>query len=280
MVNEASSEIAKRTDLVPEVGIILGTGLGGLTDRIEITCEIAYPEIPHFVSSTVETHQGRLLLGTLNGRNVVAMQGRFHYYEGYSMQQITFPVRVIKALGAETMIVSNAGGGMNPQFEKGDLILIEDHINLLGDNPLIGPNDDRLGIRFPDMCEPYSRVLIRLAEQVALEEKIPVKKGVYVAVPGPNLETRAEYRFLRGIGADVVGMSTVPEVIAAVHSGLRVLGGRGGGTQAHSSDRQGSGSPVTFAVVPHAYLRYPVARLPFHFYVPAEPRLLPGLGHC
>lgn len=224
MVNEASSEIAKRTDLVPEVGIILGTGLGGLTDRIEITCEIAYPEIPHFVSSTVETHQGRLLLGTLNGRKVVAMQGRFHYYEGYSMQQITFPVRVIKALGAETMIVSNAGGGMNPQFEKGDLILIEDHINLLGDNPLIGPNDDRLGIRFPDMCEPYSRVLIRLAEQVALEEKIPVKKGVYVAVPGPNLETRAEYRFLRGIGADVVGMSTVPEVIAAVHSGLRVLG--------------------------------------------------------
>ena len=224
MVNEASSEIAKRTDLVPEVGIILGTGLGGLTDRIEITCEIAYPEIPHFVSSTVETHQGRLLLGTLNGRKVVAMQGRFHYYEGYSMQQITFPVRVIKALGAETMIVSNAGGGMNPQFEKGDLILIEDHINLLGDNPLIGPNDDRLGIRFPDMCEPYSRELIRLAEQVALEEKIPVKKGVYVAVPGPNLETRAEYRFLRGIGADVVGMSTVPEVIAAVHSGLRVLG--------------------------------------------------------
>ena len=224
MVNEASAGIAKRTDLVPEVGIILGTGLGGLTDRIEVACQIAYPEIPHFVSSTVETHQGRLLLGTLNGRKVVAMQGRFHYYEGYSMQQITFPVRVIKALGAETMIVSNAGGGMNPQFDKGDLILIEDHINLLGDNPLIGPNDDRLGIRFPDMCEPYSRELIRLAEQVALEEKIPVKKGVYVAVPGPNLETRAEYRFLRGIGADVVGMSTVPEVIAAVHAGLRVLG--------------------------------------------------------
>ncbi len=224
MVNEASTEIAKHTDLVPEVGIILGTGLGGLTARIEIKCEIAYPEIPHFVSSTVETHQGRLLLGTLSGRKVVAMQGRFHYYEGYSMQQITFPVRVMKALGAGTLIVSNACGGMNPRFDKGDLMLIEDHINLLGVNPLIGPNDDRLGVRFPDMYESYSHELIKLAEQVALEEKIPVKKGVYVAVPGPNLETPAEYRFLRGIGADVVGMSTVPEVIVAVHSGLKVLG--------------------------------------------------------
>ena len=224
MVSEASAEIAKRTDLVPEVGIILGTGLGGLAARIKVICEIPYPEIPHFVSSTVETHQGRLLLGELNGRKVVAMQGRFHYYEGYSMQQITFPVRVIKALGAKTLIVSNACGGMNPQLDKGDLMLIEDHINLLGDNPLVGPNDERLGIRFPDMSEPYSRQLIRLAEQVALEEKIPLKKGVYVAVTGPNLETRAEYRFLRGIGADVVGMSTVPEVIVAVHSGLKVLG--------------------------------------------------------
>lgn len=224
MVNEASTEIAKRTGLVPEVGIILGTGLGGLTARIEIECAITYPEIPHFVSSTVETHQGRLLLGTLSGRKVVAMQGRFHYYEGYSMQQITFPVRVMKALGAGTLIVSNACGGMNPQFDKGDLMLIEDHINLLGVSPLIGPNDNRLGVRFPDMCEPYSHELIKLAEQVALEEKIPVKKGVYVAVPGPNLETRAEYCFLRGTGADVVGMSTVPEVIVAVHSGLKVLG--------------------------------------------------------
>ena len=224
MVNEASTEIAKHTNLVPEVGIILGTGLGGLTARIEIKCEIAYPEIPHFVSSTVETHQGRLLLGTLSGRKVVAMQGRFHYYEGYSMQQITFPVRVMKALGAGTLIVSNACGGMNPRFDKGDLMLIEDHINLLGVNPLIGPNDDRLGVRFPDMYESYSHELIKLAEQVALEEKIPVKKGVYVAVPGPNLETPAEYSFLRGIGADVVGMSTVPEVIVAVHSGLKVLG--------------------------------------------------------
>lgn len=224
MVNEALAEIKKRTDIVPEVGIILGTGLGGLASRIEVECEIAYPEIPHFVSSTVETHQGRLLLGTLSGRKVVALQGRFHYYEGYSMQQITFPVRVIKALGAGVLIVSNACGGMNPQFDKGDLMLIEDHINLLGANPLIGPNDDRLGIRFPDMSQPYSRELIKLAEQVALEENIPVRKGVYVAVPGPNLETPAEYRFLRGTGADVVGMSTVPEVIVAAHSALKVLG--------------------------------------------------------
>jgi len=224
MVNEAAAEINKRTALVPEVGIILGTGLGGLTARMEVICEIPYPGIPHFASSTVETHQGRMLLGNLSGKKVVAMQGRFHYYEGYSMQQITFPVRVIKALGAETLIVSNACGGMNPQLAKGDLMLIEDHINLLGANPLIGPNDDRFGIRFPDMCEPYSRQLIKLAEQIALEEKIPLKKGVYVAVSGPNLETRAEYRFLRGIGADVVGMSTVPEVIVAVHSGLGVLG--------------------------------------------------------
>jgi purine-nucleoside phosphorylase len=224
MISEAVKFIKTRTSIHPEVGIILGTGLGHLAAQIKIECEIPYPDIPHFVSSTVETHKGRLLFGTLSGKKVVAMQGRFHYYEGYSMKEITFPVRVMKALGAGALIVSNACGGMNPMFKRGDLMLIADHINLLGDNPLIGHNDERLGLRFPDMSEPYSRELIALAEKVAGEEKIPIRKGVYVAVPGPNLETRAEYRFLRSAGADVVGMSTVPEVIAAVHSGLKVLG--------------------------------------------------------
>jgi len=224
MVEEAQEFIRSRCDLQPEVGIILGTGLGGLVSEIEVHSEIPYPDIPHFVSSTVETHSGRLLMGELSGKKVAAMQGRFHYYEGYSMQQITFPVRVIKALGAGTLVVSNACGGMNPVWDKGDLMAIEDHINLLGDNPLIGPNDNSLGPRFPDMSRPYSHELIALAEEIALEQGIVLRKGVYVAVPGPNLETRAEYRFLRAIGADVVGMSTVPEVIVAVHSGMRVLG--------------------------------------------------------
>ena len=165
-----------------------------------------------------------MVCGKLAGKAVVAMQGRFHFYEGYSLQEITLPVRVMHALGCDTLIVSNACGGMNPQYAKGDLMIIEDHINLMGDNPLIGPNDDRLGERFPDMCFPYDRELIALAQRIALEEKIPCQKGVFLAVPGPNLETRAEYRFLRGIGADVVGMSTVPEVIVGVHSKLRILG--------------------------------------------------------
>ena len=224
MIQEASELVGRRCNLRPEYGIILGTGLGGLVSEIDIRCEIPYPEIPHFVSSTVETHSGRLLLGELSGRKVAAMQGRFHFYEGYSMQQITFPVRVMKALGAGTLVVSNACGGMNPMWDRGDLMAIEDHINLLGDNPLVGPNDNSLGPRFPDMSRPYSHELIALAEKIALEEGIVLRKGVYVAVPGPNLETRAEYRFLRGIGADVVGMSTVPEVIVAVHSGMQVLG--------------------------------------------------------
>ncbi len=223
-IQEAVLAVRGRTKLNPDVAIILGTGLGRLTAEIEVECEIPYPQIPHFVSSTVESHAGKLLFGRLSGKNVVAMQGRFHFYEGYSMRQITFPVRVMKALGAGTLVVSNACGGMNPQWSKGDLMLIEDHINLLGSNPLIGPNDERLGLRFPDMSQPYCKKLLRLAEETALEEKIPVRRGVYVSVPGPNLETRAEYRFLRGIGADVVGMSTVPEVIVAVHSGMRVLG--------------------------------------------------------
>ncbi len=224
MVQQAVAAIRERSGLEPEAGIILGTGLGGLAERIEVERAIPYPEIPHFVSSTVETHQGRLLLGRLSGKPVVAMQGRFHFYEGYSMQQITFPVRVIRALGAGSLIVSNACGGLNPLFGKGELMLIDDHLNLLGTNPLIGPNDDRLGCRFPDMSRPYDRELATLAERVALEQQIPLRRGVYAALSGPCLETRAEYRYLRTIGADVVGMSTVPEVIVAVHAGLRVLG--------------------------------------------------------
>ncbi len=222
-IEEAKEFLRNRTDVRPQVGIILGTGLGGLGNEIKAETNIPYEEIPHFPVSTLETHAGELLFGSLGERKVVAMKGRFHYYEGHSMTEIGLPVRVMKQLGVETLLISNAAGGMNPLFEAGDLMIIEDHINLLGDNPLIGENDDGLGPRFPDMSEPYSRDLIQLAEEVALRERIPVRKGVYVAVAGPNLETRAEYRFLRGIGADAVGMSTVPEVIVAVHSGLRVF---------------------------------------------------------
>ncbi len=208
----------------PTVGIILGTGLGGLVKEIKIETIIDYSDIPHFPVSTVESHKGKLIFGTLGGKNIVAMQGRFHYYEGYTMQQVTFPVRVMKFLGVKTLLISNAAGGMNPLFSKGDIMLIADHINLLGDNPLIGHNDDELGPRFPDMSEPYSKELITLAEKTALDLKLRLQKGVFVAVSGPNLETRAEYRFLRSIGADVVGMSTVPEVIVAVHQSMQVLG--------------------------------------------------------
>jgi purine-nucleoside phosphorylase len=223
-VREALARIRERTDAEPGIGIILGTGLGGLAERIDVDVEIAYEDIPHFPLSTVETHTGRLLFGRLGGAPVVAMQGRFHRYEGYTLQQVTFPVRVMRALGARSLVVSNACGGMNPFWQPGDLVLISDHINLLGDNPLIGPNDEALGPRFPDMSEPYADELQKLAIGVALEEGIPLRRGVYVAVPGPNLETRAEYRMLRAVGADVVGMSTVPEVIVAVHGGMRVLG--------------------------------------------------------
>lgn len=224
MTADAVRAVQARTKLVPEVAIILGTGLGGLADEMALETRIPYGEIPGFPLSTVESHAGQLLVGTLAGRRVMAMQGRFHRYEGYTLQQIAFPVRVLRQLGARTLVVSNACGGMHPLWGPGDLMLIADHINLLGDNPLVGPNDDRLGPRFPDMSAPYDAGLRARARAVALEQGITLREGVYVAVPGPNLETRAEYRMLRTLGADVVGMSTVPEVIAAVHLGMRVLG--------------------------------------------------------
>jgi purine-nucleoside phosphorylase len=223
-IEEAAAVIRAKWPHAPTAGVILGTGLGKLTEDIQTDVVIPYEEVPHFPRSTAPSHKGQLVCGTLGGKRVLVMEGRFHFYEGYSLQQVTFPVRVMKALGAGTLVVSNACGGMNPQWNKGDLMLIEDHINLLGDNPLIGPNDDRLGDRFPDMCNCYDRGLLKLGRAIAMEEKIVCHQGVFVAVSGPNLETRAEYRFLRAIGADVVGMSTVPEVIVAVHAKMRVLG--------------------------------------------------------
>jgi purine-nucleoside phosphorylase len=223
-IGGAVGVVRERSTLVPEVAIILGTGLGGLAREVTAEAEIAYGEIPGFPLSTVETHAGRLLLGRLGGRPVVAMQGRFHRYEGYDLGQVTFPVRVMRALGARVLVVSNACGGMHPLWAPGDLVLISDHINLLGDNPLVGHNDERLGPRFPDMSAPYDPELRALARTIALEERIVLREGVYVAVPGPNLETRAEYRMLRTMGADVVGMSTVPEVIVAAHQGMRTVG--------------------------------------------------------
>lgn len=222
--DEALQFIQEQTDQRPEYLIILGTGLGKIADQMSIETEIPYDDIPYFGASTVVSHEGKLLFGSLAGKQVVAMQGRFHYYEGYSMQQIVFPLRVLYSNGAETLFISNACGGMNSNYRRGDIMLIRDHVNMMGDNPLIGPNDDELGTRFPDMSEPYSQGLIEMAEQVALEENIQMHKGVYAAFPGPMLETRAEYRMLRLVGADVVGMSTVPEVLAAVHMEMDVLG--------------------------------------------------------
>ena len=223
-ITEAVNFIRSKTKSEPRIGIILGTGLGSLASGIKLETTVGYETIPHFPVSTVESHAGKLLFGDLSGKKVVAMQGRFHYYEGYSMQQVTFPVRVMKALGMKILIVSNACGGLNPQFKSGDLMLITDHINLQGDNPLIGPNDETLGPRFPDMYNCYDKELIQLAENVALNLGMKLNRGVYVSVSGPNLETAAEYRFLRIIGGDVVGMSTVPEVIVARHQGTKVLG--------------------------------------------------------
>jgi purine-nucleoside phosphorylase len=223
-VQEAARRVRSLWPGQPRVGIVLGTGLGALAREIQAEAAIPYPEIPYFPHSTVESHRGQLVCGQLAGQTVLAMEGRFHLYEGYSPGQVTFPIRVMKELGCRLLIVSNAAGGLNPLYDQGDLVVLEDHINLMGLNPLIGPNDDRLGPRFPDLIEPYDRRLQRLALEVALQSNIVARRGVYVAVVGPNLETRAEYRFLRGIGADLVGMSTVPEVLVAVHAGLKVLG--------------------------------------------------------
>jgi len=222
-IQEAADAVRARARTAPEIGVILGTGLGDFAGGLEVESVIPYREIPHFPVSTVESHAGELHLGRLAGRAVAIMKGRVHYYEGYPMAQVAFPVRVLKAIGCRTLIVTNSVGGMNPNLAPGSITITTDHINLMGDNPLIGPNDDALGVRFPDMSEPYSRELVKLCEQVALEQKIRVDRAVFVGVAGPNLETAAEYRFLRWIGADVVGMSLVPENIVAVHGGQRVL---------------------------------------------------------
>ncbi len=223
-IQDACKKIRREFEHTPRVGIILGTGLGGLAEEVDIEAAIDYDEIPHFPTSTATSHRGRLVCGRLAGVPIVAMEGRFHLYEGYPLKQITLPVRVFKELGAELMIVSNACGGLNPYFHSGDIMVIDDQINLMGDNPLIGINDDRLGPRFPDMCQPYDPFWIDRTVEIARSLGIGIHKGVFVAVAGPNLETRAEYRFLRTIGADVVGMSTVPETIVAVHCGLKTVG--------------------------------------------------------
>ncbi len=222
-INKAVETIRSKTDLVPDVAIILGTGLGGLVKDISIETEIPYETILGFPISTVENHAGKLILGTLGRKKAVVMQGRFHMYEGYTTQEIAFPVRVLKGLGTDKLIISNVSGGLNPDFSKGDIMILKDHINLLGANPLIGKNENALGPRFPDMSQPYNRELIALAEDIAAQENISVRQGVYASMTGPSLETAAEYRMLQIIGADAIGMSTVPEVIAGVHLGLKML---------------------------------------------------------
>ena len=222
-IEEAADTVRARTPVRPEVGIILGTGLGDFADALVVEAVVPYREIPRFPVSTVESHAGELHLGKLAGRPVAVMKGRVHYYEGYTMREVAFPVRVLKAIGCRTLVITSACGGMNPDLPAGSLAITTDHINLMGDNPLIGDNDEDLGPRFPDMSEPYSRALIGVAERAALELGMPLLRAVFVAVAGPNLETAAEYRFLRWIGADVVGMSLVPETIAAIHGGQRVL---------------------------------------------------------
>jgi purine-nucleoside phosphorylase len=222
-IRKAADAVRSRVALQPRVGIVLGTGLGDFASALEDVTTIHYSDIPGFPVSTVESHASEMHIGRLGGRPVVVMKGRVHYYEGYSMREVTFPVRVLKALGCHTLVITNACGAMNPDMTPGSIVVTTDHINLMGDNPLIGPNDDTLGPRFPDMSEPYARELIQLAERVALEQQLPLQRAVFVGVAGPNLETAAEYRFLRWIGADIVGMSLVPETIVAVHGGQRVL---------------------------------------------------------
>lgn len=222
-IQESIGFLRQRWDCTPRIGIILGTGLGSLAEAIDQEAVVPYEEIPHFPRSTATSHQGKLVCGTLCGQPVAAMSGRLHAYEGYSLKQATLPVRVMRAMGAELLIVSNAAGGLNPYFKNGDVMVIDDHINLMHDNPLIGVNDDRLGPRFPDMSRPYDEALIEKSQEVARRAGFPLHKGVYIALTGPNLETRAEYRFLRQIGGDVVGMSTVPEVIVAAHMGMKAL---------------------------------------------------------
>ncbi len=223
-INEAKEFVRTRVKTEPGHALILGTGMGGVADSIEQHAVIPYEEIPHFMASTIAGHAGNLVVGELGGKPVVAMQGRIHYYEGYSMKDVTFPLRVMRAMGARELIMSNAVGGMNPHLDRGDIVVITDHINLMGDNPLIGWNDERLGPRFPDMSEPYSREAGRIFESIAAGQGINVRRAVLAAVAGPNLETAAEYRLLRRGGADVVGMSMVPESLVAVHSGMKVLG--------------------------------------------------------
>ncbi|MFH0985743.1 MAG: purine-nucleoside phosphorylase [Candidatus Omnitrophota bacterium] len=216
--------IQKRTSFKPEVALILGTGLGNLAKRIKAEKIFKYEELPFFPKTTVQSHSGQLILGELGGKKVAAMEGRFHFYEGYSLSEVTFPVRVLRQLGAKILVVSNAAGGLNLSYNKGEIVAITDHINFMGVNPLVGPNEEKLGSRFPDMYQPYSKRLIDLTQLAAKQTKVSIAEGVYIGVTGPCLETRAEYRMMRQWGADLVGMSTVPEVIVAVHMGMEVLG--------------------------------------------------------
>lgn len=222
-IQQSCNYIRRYTSLKPTIGIILGSGLAALSEAITVKKSIDYAQIPHFPQSTVKGHPGKLIFGKIADKSVMAMAGRFHYYEGYSMQELTFPVRLMKALGVKILMLSNAAGGLNPEFKVGDLMALEDHINLMPENPLRGMNDERLGVRFPDMSQPYSPQLLRLAREIAQKENIRLYSGVYAGVPGPCFETKAEYRYLSIIGADAVGMSTVPETIVAIHSGLRVF---------------------------------------------------------